>query len=124
MAGDIRISEEVWWMVAGWAFRGVLRSVLGHIPASMPAFKSLVEERINGWNFFDVESDCTAEERIALLDALRAGYKDVEAAGPSSFGDPSYFDNYMEGFAELIQMIEKELKRQEEDGPNDPSMPP
>jgi hypothetical protein len=120
MSGDIKVAEEKWWMVAGWAFRGVLRSALTHIPTSMTSLKCLVEERIKGWNFLDLESECTAEERIALLAALREGYIDTELAGASSFGDPSYFPSFLEGFAELIHLVEEEFEKKGGGGYREP----
>jgi hypothetical protein len=103
-------------MPASWAFRSVLRSALEHIPDSMPSLKQLVDERINGFNYLDLDK-CTVQEVAALLDALREGYKEKELAGPSSFGDPDAFAPYMEGFALLIRMIEEKLEGNDrEDG--------
>jgi hypothetical protein len=109
MSGDIKVSENRWWMKAGWAFRSVLESALGHLPDSTPSLKSLVDERIRGWNYLNLETECTTDEVRVFLNALREGYKDTESAGPGSFGDPSYFPSYMKGFAQLIRMIEEEL---------------
>jgi hypothetical protein len=110
MAGDIRISDGRWWMVAGWAFRSVLRAALPYVSDSTPSLKRLLDERITGWNYLDLESDCTRDEARVLLNALREGYKQMESAGPSGFGDPSYFPSYMEGFAKLIRLIDEELE--------------
>jgi len=96
-------------MLAGWAFRGIMKSALKHIPDSMTSLKSVVENSIKGLNWISLDTRCTTEEVRVFLNALREGYKETESAGPSSFGDPSYFLSYMEGFAELIHMIEEEL---------------
>jgi hypothetical protein len=109
MAGDIKVSEDRWWMKSGWAFRSVLESALVHIPDSNRSLRSLVDERVKGWNYLGLDKDCTLEEVRVLLDALRAGYNDTQSEGPSSFGDPDVFPSYMEGFAELIRMIEEKL---------------
>jgi hypothetical protein len=113
MAGDIFISATRKWMKAGWAFRSALESALCHIPDSMPKLRTLVAERCGGWNYLNLESECSAAEVRALLRALQEGYSDMETAGSSNFGDPSYYPSFMAAFAELVLMIEEELKSKE-----------
>jgi hypothetical protein len=96
-------------MKAGWSFRDVMRAALKHIPDSMPSLQSIVEDSIEGLNYIGLHELTTDGVRV-FLNALREGYKDTESAGPSSFGDPSYFPSHMEGFAQLIRMVEEELE--------------
>jgi hypothetical protein len=114
MAGDIFISETKQWMKAGWAFRGVMRAASSHIPDSMPRLRALIDERVEGWNFVNLETECSRAEVRALLCALREGYKDTELAGSSSFGDPSSFASYTSAFSQLIHMIEEDLESEDE----------
>jgi len=96
-------------MKAGWAFRSVMESALEHIPGSMPLLRKAVDDSIKGFHHISLDERFTTEEIRVFLDALRKGYRDTESAGPSSFGDPSYFPSYMKGFADLIRLIQEEL---------------
>lgn len=69
----------------------------------------MLDNRIKGVNYIDLQTDCTTAEASMLLEALRKGYEDTRLAGPDSFGDPSFFPSYMEKFAELIRLIQEEL---------------
>jgi hypothetical protein len=109
MAGMVRVSKLRVWGVAGWAFRGVVRSALKHIPDSSSSLRKAVDDSIKGFNYIRLDEGFTQDEVRVFLSALRTAYRDAELAGPSSFGDPSYFPSYMEGFTKLIRLIEEEL---------------
>jgi hypothetical protein len=107
MAGDIKISEDRSWMVAGWVFRNVIEDTLPFIPKEFS--RRLLQEIEKGFGegkleFIDLSRAPLAEKRT-FLDALREALIKREEQGSEAFNDPDFYSGYIERFKELIEMV-------------------
>lgn len=107
MGGIIKFNNDTSWMVASWAYDSVLFKAKRHIPSSLGHLATKIEA-VTGdrLHFLDMEGLSEGEVKV-LFAALNKAYEDTKNAGANSFADPTFFNNYLDRFEELILIFRK-----------------
>jgi hypothetical protein len=109
MAGTIQLSEDIVWMPAGWVYDGVLDLIAAELATQDASLAStLLASRTTDGGFCDLRQFDPSRLRL-LVSAAERAYERLEAEGPGSFNDPSFYPGFVNQFGQLNSILRAHL---------------
>ena len=111
MSGGISFSETRYWGKAGWCYRATLSAICEALEEMAVKndhglLEELSDEYGNPQIIEYIEAEKWSHDKLIIfLDAVERGFKNCEKVGPKDWNDPSFFQGFMRGYKELVDMV-------------------